>query len=297
MSYNYLTQWDSPNYTPASQTRNTWEVDRQLKEIAIHWWNAPGGGATFEGVVGGFLRAGGLSAHYVATGSGRRVACLVSPLDNSWATGPGNPYTISIECDPAQTDQDYDTIGELIADIRSAYGNLPLIPHSKYVKTACPGTYELGRLDNIANNKISNAEWGQVTDKIVVPQPVKVTNDQVVVLYRELLEREPDAGAISHYVGNYTYDFVRNDLANSTERSQLVNRKAAEAQAALDAAKKQADEQAKKDTERAERDRGSDVATKAAQEAAKTAKENQELLKQIWETVKIILDKLTGIFK
>lgn len=298
MSYNYLTQWDSPNYTPASQTASTWGVNRQLKEIAVHWWNAPGAGATFEGVVGGFLRPGGLSAHFVATGNGRRAACLVSPSDNSWATGPGNPYTISIECDPAQTDQDYDTIGELIADIRSAYGaNLPLVPHSKYVNTRCCGTYDLGRLDAVANSKVSHAEWGQVTDKVTAPQPAKATRDQVVALYREILEREPDADGLAHYTGKYTYEFVRSDLLNSSERSILVNRKAAEAQAALDAAKKAAEEQAKKDAERAERDRASDAATKAAKEAAEIAKQNQSLLNQILDILKNLLAKFTSVFK
>lgn len=295
MSYNYLTQWDSPNYTPASQTASTWGVPRQLKEIAIHWWNAPGAGATFEGVVGGFLKPGGLSAHFVATGSGRRVACLVSPSDNSWATGPGNPYTISIECDPAQTDQDYDTVGELIADIRSAYGNLPLVPHSKYVNTRCCGTYDLGRLDAIAKNKVSQAQWGQVTDKVAAS--AKATREQVVALYREILEREPDDGGLNHYAGNYTYEFVRNDLLNSSERSILVNRKNAEAQAALDAAKKAAEEQAKKDQERAERDRASSEADKVAKEALEVAKRNQSLLNNLLELVKQILSKLTSVFK
>lgn len=296
MSYNYLTQWDSPNYTPASETIRTWGVSRQLKEIAIHWWNSPGAGATFEGVVGGFLRPGGLSAHYVATGNGRRVACLVSPLDNSWATGPGNPYTISIECDPAQTDEDYDTIAELIADIRSAYGDLPLVPHKKYVNTQCCGTYDLARLDREARNKFSHAtDWGK-GGTIVAAKP-KVTYDQLVGLYREILERDPDQSGIDHYVGKQTYDFVRNDLLNSTERSVLVNRKAAEAQTALDKAKKDAEEQAKKDQERAERDRASEAAEKAAKEAAAVAKQNQTLLNQVLEIVEQILAKLTNVFK
>lgn len=298
MSYNYLTQWDSPNYTPASQTASTWKVNRQIKEIAIHWWNAPGAGATFEGVVGSFLKPGGLSAHYVATGNGRRVACLVSPLDNSWATGPGNPYTISIECDPAQTNEDYDTIAELIADIRSAYGDLPLIPHSKYVNTRCCGTYDLARLDREARNKFSHAtDWGKGGTINATPQPAKVNLEQLTALYREILEREPDQSGIAHYVGKQTYDFVKSDLLSSSERSILVNRKNAEAQAALEKAKREAEEQAKKDAERAERDRASDAATKAAKEAAEIAKQNQSLLTNLLELVKQILSKLTSIFK
>jgi hypothetical protein len=268
MSYQYLTQWDSPNFTPANQTRATWGVDRQIREICIHWFNAPGQGATFEGVVGGFLRPGGLSANFVATGIGRRVACLVSPLDNSWATGPGNPYTISIECDPGQTDQDYDTIAELIADIRDAYGkDLPLVPHHKYVNTRCSGTYDLNRLDREARNKFSAAQWGQ-GGSIVPPAPA-TTREQIAAAYIEVLERPADDGGMNTYLASgFDIERIKNELRSSNEYAQLKVRKAAASQAALDAAKAQADEQARLDAVRAERDRASAEATKQAEEAA-----------------------------
>jgi hypothetical protein len=268
MSYQYLTQWDSPNYTPANQTRNTWGVDRQIREIAIHWWNAPGAGATFEGVVGGFQRPGGLSAHYVATGNGRRVACLVDPAHSSWATGPGNPYTISIECDPAQSDQDYDTVAELIADIRDAYGkDLVLVPHHKYVNTRCSGTYDLNRLDREARNKFSAAQWGQGGN--VTPPAPSVSREQIASAYLEVLERPADDGGMNTYLASgFDIERIKNELRSSNEYAQLKVNKAAASQAALDAAKAQADEQARLDQERAERDRASAEATKQAEEAA-----------------------------
>lgn len=268
MSYQYLTQWDSPNYTPANQTRSTWGVDRQIREICIHWFNAPEAGATFEGVVGGFLKPGGLSAHFVATGKGRRVACLVSPLDNSWATGPGNPYTISIECDPSQTPEDYDTIAELIADIRDAYGkDLPLVPHHKYVNTRCCGTYDLNRLDREARNKFSAAQWGQGGN--ITPPAPSVSREQIAAAYLEVLERPFDDGGMNTYLASgFDIERIKNELRSSNEYADLKVRKAAAAQAALDAAKAQADEQARLDAERAERDRASAEATKQAEEAA-----------------------------
>jgi hypothetical protein len=268
MSYQYLTQWDSPNYTPANQTRNTWGVDRQIREIAIHWWNQPGAGATFEGVVGGFLNPGGLSAHYVATGNGRRVACLVDPANNSWATGPGNPYTISIECDPAQSDADYDTIAELIADVRDAYGkDLVLVPHHKYVNTRCSGTYDLNRLDREARNKFSAAQWGQ-GGSITPPAP-RVSREQIAAAYLEVLERPFDESGMNTYVASgFDIERIKNELRSSNEYAALKVRKAADAQAKLDAAAAQAAEQARLDAERAERDRASAEATKQAQEAA-----------------------------
>jgi len=47
-----------------------------------------------------------------------------------------------------------------------------------------------------------------------------VTQDQLNQLYADLLGRTPDAGAVSHYVGHYTYDFTRNDILTSTEYAQ-----------------------------------------------------------------------------
>lgn len=294
MSYQYLTQWDSPNFTPASQTRNVWLVDRNIREISIHWWNAPNAGATFEGVVGGFLKPGGLSAHFVATGNGRRVACLVSPSDNSWATGAGNPYTISIECDPAQTDEDFDTIAELISDIRDAYGDLPLVPHFKYVATRCT-PYDLARLDREARNKFSAAQWGQGGSKLS-PAP-KVTAAQIEAAYLEVLERSVDAGGLATYLkSGFDIERIKNELRSSNEYAQLKVNKANAAQAALDAAKKQAAEQARLDQERAERDRASAVADAAAKAAAKNSAEEAKSNAAFIQRLKDLITKIIEFF-
>lgn len=172
MSYNYLTQYNSPNYTPAAQAKATWGRARTVEAIAIHWWGDPATNPSFEGVVATLVNpARGASAHYVATGTGRRVACLVSPADASWATNSANPYTISIECDPRCREEDYDVVAELIANIRSAYGNIPLVPHRQFVATACPGNWNLGELDRRANLKDGSGDWGVVVDKVTAPPP------------------------------------------------------------------------------------------------------------------------------
>lgn len=181
MSYQYLTQYNSPNYTPAAQTKSVWGVDRHIKAIAIHWWGDPNTNPTFEGVVAHLCTpSSGVSANYVATGTGRQVACLVSPDDNSWATVQENPYSISIECDPRCRDEDYDVVAELIADIRSAYGDLPLVPHSQFFATQCPGNWDLARLDAKARTKFSASQWGQGGD-IAPPAPAPVPTAPVVV--------------------------------------------------------------------------------------------------------------------
>lgn len=179
MAYKYETQYNSPSYTPRSQTRAVWGVDRKVTAIAIHWWDDPLKKPSYEGVIATLCNpARQASAHFVATGTGRRVACLVSPNDNSWATNQANPFTISIECDPRCRPEDYDVVAELIADIRSAYGNFPLVPHSKYVATRCPGNWDLVKLDKLAKTKFSAPiEWGKGGD--IKPKPVITTKEEI----------------------------------------------------------------------------------------------------------------------
>ena len=148
MSFDFNTQYDSPNFT----------VGRPygIACIVIHWWGDPDEHPTFEGVISTLCSPSrGASANYVAEAG--RVACLVDPDNRSWASGDGinvnsmgNDRGISIECNPRQSDGDYQTIGELIANIRSVYGDLPLYRHRDFSATECPGTYDLARLDAIA---------------------------------------------------------------------------------------------------------------------------------------------------
>lgn len=174
--YKYETQWSSPNYTPESQVYATWGVPRSYKAIAIHWWGDPNQGPTYEGIVSYLCRPGGnSSAHLIATGTGRRVAQIVNFNDATWATNSANPYTISIECDPRCRDEDYDVVAELIAQIRSAFGDLPLVPHRQFIATACPGNYDLGRLDRIARTKDGSGDWGVRNRPAPTPAPVPIS--------------------------------------------------------------------------------------------------------------------------
>lgn len=175
MAYQFLAQYDSPSYTPQNECINTWGVPRKLyapegSKIAIHWWGDPNTNPSIEGVISTLCNPNRqASAHFVATGTGRRVACLVNMPDASWATNSANPYTFSIECDPRCRDEDYDVVAEVIAELRSDYGDLPLVPHRNYISTACPGNYDLGRLDREARNKIAGEGFGNATNKVVTP--------------------------------------------------------------------------------------------------------------------------------
>lgn len=184
MSYNYDTTHNSPNYTPEAQSPAVFGQPRVIKGITIHWWGDPSTNPSFEGVRDYLCRPNGdTSAHLVVTGDGRQVACIVNYNDVAWHAGnaTGNATTIGIECDPRCRDEDYDVIAEVVADIRSAFGDVPIYSHRMWTQTTCPGNYDINRIDQLSYTKQSNAQWGQVTDKNppavppVVPSPAVIT--------------------------------------------------------------------------------------------------------------------------
>ena len=170
--YTFITNFNSPNFTKASDAPGVWGKPRTITAIAGHWWDDPINQPSFEGVINTFLNpARQASAHFVLTGTGRRVACLVDLADASWATNSANPYTISIEADPRCRDEDYDVYGELVAELWATYGELKLIRHSDVVATRCPGNYDLERVKAIARTKIARKEdqFGMATNKPNAP--------------------------------------------------------------------------------------------------------------------------------
>lgn len=152
----------TPNYSTAAETPSVYGRSRTIDQIAIHHWGDPNTNPTFEGVINVLCNpAREASAHYVAEAG--RVCQLLNEADTSWATNSANPYTISIECNPRASDGDFDTIGQLIADIWKRHGRKGLIRHKDIVSTACPGRYtdQLPRLVNIANSYLAPPlpEW------------------------------------------------------------------------------------------------------------------------------------------
>lgn len=156
MSYTEITQYDSPNYTPNAQVRAVYGMNRSIDGITIHWWGDPNTNPSFEGVVAWLCRANGnSSAHVVATGTSNRAAWIVNAVDAAWHAGnaTGNATTVGIECDPRARAGDYSVVAELIADLWIAYKRkLPLYPHKHWMSTACPGVYDLNRLQSEAND-------------------------------------------------------------------------------------------------------------------------------------------------
>ena len=216
MAYKYITNYDSPNYTPGSQARAVFGMDRVIEGITLHWWGDPNQNPQFDSVVNYLCRAGGnTSAHYVATGTGRQVACIVDPMNIAWHSGNawGNARTIGIELDPRARPEDVDVAAELVADIRSAYGDVPIYWHSYFIGTACPGAYRdrglIEKIDELSYQKVSHANWGDVTDKNPAPVVVTPTTTPTapvtnpVALYKVVGKDGKQIGAYSKEQGAY----------------------------------------------------------------------------------------------
>lgn len=150
MTYQYITGHTAKYFTKG----RPYGID----SITIHHWDDPDKRPKFDNIVRIFEQGERRnSAHYVVEAG--RVACLVDPDDRAWACGDGvgrnsggNDRSISIECNPRQQDGDYETIAELVRNLRKTYGDLPLYPHRHWASTDCPGTYDLARIDRLARN-------------------------------------------------------------------------------------------------------------------------------------------------
>lgn len=122
---------------------------RTIEHIDIHHWGDPG--QKHEDVVDFFVNGPGLtSAHFVV--SAGKITCLVSPSDVAWHAGvwEENLRSIGIECRPEASPEDYQEVANLVSWLRSQHGNLPLHPHREFYATACPGIWDLARLDTLA---------------------------------------------------------------------------------------------------------------------------------------------------
>ena len=139
MAYQEITNFNSPNYTPASQSRYIFGYPRTISGVVYHWWGSPNAGSTFNGIIGWLCNPrAGVSAHVV--GEAGKVAWLVDADNPAWHTGHprGNASTIGYECNPRLSDADYETMGEFHYDCEKYYGRrLDIWVHKEWTPTSC----------------------------------------------------------------------------------------------------------------------------------------------------------------
>lgn len=180
MAYTLQEQYDAVNYTPEDQVANTWGMGpRTYDFITIHWWGNPVGQSLYS-IIAWFCGllpvTAGTSAHYVV--SGKIAACIVSIQNAAWHAGGkhsgkhGNVSSVGLELDPKADADTYETAGELIADIWIQIGKkVPLVSHSYWTATTCPGSYDLSKLTAIAN-KWYAVKTGPTKPTTTKPTPI-----------------------------------------------------------------------------------------------------------------------------
>lgn len=293
MAYNYITNRTSPN---------KWKGGNTIKGITIHWWGDPNKKPTAEGVVNWLCNpASQVSAHIVATGTGRKVWQLVDDKDRAWHAMNGNHSTIGIELDPRCRDSDYDVAAEVIANLWKHYGKLPLYPHKHWVSsTACPGNYNMKRLQREAEAKLN-------PPKKTPAKPKKKSVPAATKLPKKLnftakltktsvwdLETNPNYKAVKTLNKGdkfIAYGQIKfNDrIYYVTEYSFSKGLKTGINQADLVPVKVEPKPVVKPVPEPAP--------TKPVTEKPDYAEENNKLLKQLLQLVQSILDKINSIFK
>lgn len=169
-------------YTPAADVPAVYGRPRTIESITIHWWGNYG--QTHDGVVNFFVNGpGNTSAHFVC--SAGRTTCLVSPEDAAWHAGDpiGNSSSVGVECRPEGSDEDYREVANLVAWLRSHHGDLPLIPHRHWQNTACPGDWDLARIDALARGQVApqEAPAAEIQPTVSAPAPAAPTPSQCVV--------------------------------------------------------------------------------------------------------------------
>lgn len=145
------------------------------------------------------------SAHY-AVGNGV-IHQYVAEKDTAYAAGNWNANITSINIEHQGgpnipiTDAVYNTSADLIADICRRYGKrFPIRAHREFVATACPGTLDINRLNQLVDQRLNQ------------PKGVIMDTNAGRELYRTGLFREPEndsAGSAGQWNGRTPADALK----------------------------------------------------------------------------------------
>ena len=163
---------NAANYTLAANCPAAFGYQRIISSITIHHWGNLG--QDFDAVVAYLASANPRQSSAHAIIKGGRATSIVSPENAAWHAGNayGSATSIGLELRPEATDADYRTAGAYIHMLRGIYGDLPLIPHNHWTTTACPGVWNLARLDDEARaydeqpteqgNDVTPEQWAKM---------------------------------------------------------------------------------------------------------------------------------------
>jgi N-acetylmuramoyl-L-alanine amidase CwlA len=204
-------------------TPNKFSGGNRMEVIVIHQWDDPSKRPSLSGVLSWLTNpASEVSAHYIV--SDKTVYKLAEESDRCWHARDANTFGIGIEIDPNLPGDTYKTVANLVRDIRSRRGNIPIEPHNKYVNTTCPGSIDLSRIERESKG-VSMA---------------KATKDDVNYLYRGLLGYPPSSSESKPYIGmefeKAAHDIMRWTFNNAQDYERYKKKATADLKKATDEA-------------------------------------------------------------
>ncbi len=159
-------------FTPA-ESNNFYAARYARNGITWHWWGDGTGASNHDNIVnylnGKGSRGEAPTVNYVL--SDNKITECVSPDNVAWASGPGNPTTISVELQPTLGTEGYKKAGWLTWQLEARFGHrMTFYPHNYWMTTACPGTISLDRIRQEAD-KWARGEY----DPVPTPTPPPAT--------------------------------------------------------------------------------------------------------------------------
>ena len=179
MSYPIEIRLASKNgyFTPA-ESNNYYKTRYARTGFTVHWWNSPQNvrDSDHDNIVnymlGNASRGVAPTVNYVL--SNTKITLVVNPDNVAWASGNGNPTTVSCEFSPHLNAEGYKKAGWLINELEGRYGRtLALYPHNHWMTTQCPGTLDIKRMRAEANKwKSGGYAPKPVPAPVPAPKPV-----------------------------------------------------------------------------------------------------------------------------
>jgi N-acetylmuramoyl-L-alanine amidase len=145
VAYKYYTHKDATNFTPYAEVPRVFGFPRVITNVTLHHWGDPEQNRyqTAAGIVDWFCGGGApTSAHEVI--SAGEVWCIVDHMNAAWANGnaKGNAQSVTLECNPRMSREDFETVAERVADIWIMHDRIiQVTEHRDWFNTACPGRW------------------------------------------------------------------------------------------------------------------------------------------------------------
>lgn len=158
-------------YFDSAQSNSYYATKYARNGITWHWWGGGEQEDKHDSIVNYFLAQGEAqikSVNYVV--SDAKITMMVDPDYVAWCSGPGNPTTISVECEPGLSDEGYKRAAWLAKTLENRYGKtLKFYRHKDWMVTACPGTIDVERIRREADGAIPGEIKPVPTPAPVVP--------------------------------------------------------------------------------------------------------------------------------